>query len=184
MEKDTTSGWKKLNSKRVYNNPWIDVFHEDVINPNGGKSIYGRIHFKNVAIGILAVDDDNHTWLVGQHRYPLGTYSWEIPEGGAPLDEDPLEAAKRELSEEVHLKAAHWTCIQQADLSNSATDETCMIFLATGLTPCHAHQPDETEDLVIKRVPLQTFFDMVDNGSIRDAISVMAALRYRLKYSF
>lgn len=183
MEKDTINGWKKLSSKCEYDNPWISVFHEDVINPNGGHNIYGRIHFKHVAIGILPIDDEEHTWLVGQHRYPLNTYSWEIPEGGAPLNEDPLEAAKRELSEEVNLKAEHWTCIQKTDLSNSATDETCMIFLATGLSPCHLHKPDETEKLTIKRVPLQRFFDMVDDGSIRDAISVMAAMRYRLQNS-
>ena len=179
MENDTTNDWKKLNSEVVYDNPWISVFHEDVINPNGGQSIYGRIHFKNTAIGILPIDDEGNTWLVGQSRYPLGTYTWEIPEGGAPLDEDPLEAAKRELAEEVNLQATHWTIIQEADLSNSATDERTIIYLATGLSAC-AGKPDDSERLMVKKVSVDEFIKMVDSGEIRDSLSVFAALRYRV----
>jgi ADP-ribose pyrophosphatase len=179
MENDTTSDWKKLNSEVVYDNPWIRVFHENVINPNGGQSIYGRIHFKNVAIGILPIDDEGNTWLVGQSRYPLGTYTWEIPEGGAPIGEDPLKAAMRELAEEVNLQAEHWQLIQEADLSNSATDERMMIYLATGLSRCKG-KPDDSERLVVKKVPLETFLNMVDTGEIRDSLSVFAALRYRV----
>lgn len=180
MENDTTNDWKRLNSKQVYSNPWIEVFHEEVINPNGGDAIYGRVHFKNIAIGILPVDQYNHTWLVGQKRYPLDAYTWEIPEGGAPLHENPLDAAKRELAEEVQLQAIHWDCIQHADLSNSVTDEKCMIFVARGLSPCTNFTPDESEDLHVKRVPLTEFFTMVNDGVIRDSISVMASLRYQL----
>ncbi|MCC5918685.1 MAG: NUDIX hydrolase [Cryomorphaceae bacterium] len=180
MEKDTINDWKRLSSKVVYDNAWISVFHEDVINPNGGKSIYGRVHFKNVAIGILPVDEDGNTWLVGQSRYPLGIYTWEIPEGGGPLDEDLLLSAKRELAEEIGMEADYWEVIQEADLSNSATDERTVIFLATGLRPTASVSQDETERLLVKKVSMQTFFDMVDSGEIRDALSVLAALRYRL----
>lgn len=180
MENDTTNDWKRLNSKRVYSNPWIDVFHEDVINPNGGKTIYGRVHFKNIAIGILVIDDDNHTWLVGQKRYPIDAYTWEIPEGGAPLHENPLDAAKRELAEEVQLKAESWTIIQEADLSNSATDERTIIYLARNVSPCTDYQRDNSENLSINRVHINEFLSMVDEGTIRDSLSVIAALKYRV----
>ncbi len=164
----------------VYSNPWIEVYHEDVINPNGGNAIYGRVHFKHIAIGILPIDNENHTWLVGQKRYPIDAYTWEIPEGGAPLSEDPLVAAKRELAEEVYLKADTWIELQQADLSNSATDERTIIYLAKDISPCYGHQRDDTEDLTIRRVPMNDFISMVNDGTIRDSLSVMAALKYQL----
>ena len=97
--------WTTLSTDNIYENPWIKLEQHQVINPAGGKGIYGKIHFKNKAIGIVALDENQNTWLVGQHRYPLNEWSWEIPEGGGPLEIDPLESAKRELKEETGLDA-------------------------------------------------------------------------------
>src|ERR1041384_5055763 len=103
--------WQILSSKEVYDNKWIAVTEYDVINPNGGKGIYGKVHFKNLAIGILPLDDQLNTWLVGQYRFTIDQYSWEMPEGGGEMDTDPLESAKRELLEETGLKAKKWTLL-------------------------------------------------------------------------
>lgn len=179
-ECDHTDNWTCLHSREVFDTPWIRVFKEQVLTPNGGLGLYGRIHFKNVAIGILPIDDEGYTWLVGQKRYPIDTYTWEIPEGGAPLDEDPLEAAKRELAEEIQMQAEEWAVIQEVDLSNSATDERAIIFVARKLSPCLGLSTDDTERIAVKRVHLSEFFSMVDSGIIRDSLSVLAALKYRL----
>ena len=126
--------WKKLSSRVVFDNPWITEFDDRVINPGGGRNEYGRIHFKNMAVAILPLDEDANTWLVGQDRYTLGTFTWELPMGGAPLDEPPLDAAKRELKEETGLSAARWTEVMRLHTSNSITDEAGIVFLAEQLT--------------------------------------------------
>ena len=120
--------WQTLNSKQVYNNQWIQVQEHTVINPNGGRGIYGKVLFKNRAIGIIPLDSDGNTWLVGQYRYTVNEYSWEIPMGGGPLDQDILTSAQRELKEETGLTAAKWTNIMRIHTSNSATDEEGFIF--------------------------------------------------------
>jgi hypothetical protein len=97
--------WKVLNSSLKYDNNWIKVTEYDVINPSGGKGIYGKVHFKNIAIGIVAIDENMNIYLVGQYRFTIDQYSWEIPEGGCIIGTDPLESAKRELLEETGLKA-------------------------------------------------------------------------------
>jgi 8-oxo-dGTP pyrophosphatase MutT (NUDIX family) len=182
LSSDDTADWQCLHSKKVFDTPWISVFDEQVINPNGGKGIYGRVHFKNVAIGILPIDDEGYTWLVGQKRYPIDAYTWEIPEGGAPLHEDPLDAAKRELQEEIQMEADYWEKIAEVDLSNSATDERAVIYVAKNLRPAtDTLALDSTEKISVKRVLLEDFFRMVDEGLIRDSLSVLAALRYRVK---
>lgn len=163
----------------MYDNNWINVTEYDVVNPSGGKGIYGKVHFKNIAIGVLALDDDNNTYLVGQYRFVLNEYSWEMPEGGGPEAEDKLEAAKRELKEETGLVAANWTQILRMHLSNSVTDELSIIFLATGLsqeTAC----PEETEQLVVRKVPFDKVFEMVMKGSISDAMTVAAVMKVKL----
>ncbi len=173
--------WKKLSRKEIYENPWIKVSEDQVINPNGGHGIYGLIHFKNKAIGIIPIDDAGNTYLVGQYRYALNEYSWEIPMGGGPLEENSLAAAKRELLEETGLVAQEWQFYMELRTSNSVTDEKGYIYLARTL---HQREPqfDETEDLKIKKLPLSEVFKMLDNGEITDAISVAGLLKLRLEY--
>jgi len=172
--------WKKLDSKIVYDNPWITVREDHVLNPGGYENQYGHVHFKNIAIAIVPLDQDRNTWLVGQDRYTLGAYSWEVPMGGASGNEIPLAAAKRELKEETGLTAATWTEIMRLHLSNSITDEEGFVFTAEDLTE---GQPefDETEVLDVRKMPLTEALKMVDCGEITDAVSVAAILRISVK---
>src|SRR4051812_16053156 len=135
--------WKITGEKEIYDNPWIHVTEYDVINPSGGKGIYGKVHYKNLAIGIIPLDEEWNTWLVGQYRFTLNKYSWEIPEGGGPLGIDALESAKRELKEETGLVAEDWTKLMDFELSNSVTDEKGIIYLARGLK-VGTSMPEET----------------------------------------
>jgi len=169
--------WKTLSSRTVYDNPWMEVREDHVINPGGGENRYGYVHFKNRAIAILALDDDGNTWLVGQQRYTLGEYSWELPMGGAPLDEAPLEAAKRELREETGLSAARWSELMQLHTTNSITDEVGIVFIAEGLTQGQT-EFEETEDLEVRKLPFAEALQLVCDGEITDAISVCAILRF------
>ncbi len=168
--------WRRLASRSVYENDWMEVREDHVINPGGGENRYGHVHFKNRAVAIVALDDARHTWLVGQQRYTLDAYSWELPMGGAPLDEEPLAAAKRELREETGLQAAEWQELMRLHPSNSITDEVGLVYIATGLTE---GEPDfeETEDLAIRRLPLDEAVKMVLDGDITDAISAAALLK-------
>ncbi|MCX2433110.1 MULTISPECIES: NUDIX domain-containing protein [unclassified Pedobacter] len=171
--------WKTLDSEVKYDNNWIRVTEHQVINPSGGAGIYGEVHFKNFAIGILALDEENNTWLVGQYRFPLKAYSWEIPEGGGPLNEEPLESARRELLEETGLSAKNWREIQRMHLSNSVSDELAIIYLATGLIQGIA-MPEETEQLVVKKIAFEEACQMVLNGTITDSMSVAAIMKVKL----
>lgn len=173
-------GWKRKSSVCVYENPWIKVSHQEVITPANTDGIYGVVHFKNTAVGVLPIDDDNHTYLVRQTRYTMNQYTWEIPEGGCPRDEDTLVAAKRELQEEVGLAAEHWETLGALQLSNSVTDETAVIYLARGLSQVD-QALEESEDIEVKRLPLSEAIAMVDRGEITDAISVVALLRMALR---
>lgn len=169
--------WREIDREVVYENAWIRVTHSPVRNPNGGEGIYGVVHFKNLAIGIIPVDTEGYTYLVGQERFPLGgKYTWEIIEGGGPLDHDPLASAQRELQEEAGLAAQHWQLLQKMDLSNSATTEQAIIYLATGLSAL-PQAPEETEKLTLKKVPLQEAIQAVLNGEIQDSLSVAGLLK-------
>jgi 8-oxo-dGTP pyrophosphatase MutT (NUDIX family) len=174
--------WKTLTAKSIYENPWIRVTEYDVINPSGGKGIYGKIHFKNQAIGILPLDSDLNTYLVGQYRYTLDAYSWEIPEGGGAMGEDPLEAAKRELLEETGLMAADWTVLQEVHLSNSVSDEFGYVYLARDLTAGTA-APEETEQLQVRKLPFEEAYKMVESNFITDSLSIAAILKVKLMLS-
>lgn len=171
--------WTTVSSKAIYDNNWISLTEHDVINPSGGKGIYGEVHFKNYAIGVLPLDEKYNTWLVGQYRFPLKAYSWEIPEGGGPLHADPLLSAQRELLEETGFTASHWKEIQRMHLSNSVSDELAIIYIATGLTAGQA-MPEETEELIVRKVPFDEAFQMVMDGKITDSMSVAAILKAKI----
>jgi 8-oxo-dGTP pyrophosphatase MutT (NUDIX family) len=173
------SPWTILDQKKVYENAWISLTEFQVINPSGGKGIYGKVHYKHIAVGIITLDDDWNTFLVGQYRFPLGQYSWEIPEGGGWMDEDPLEAAKRELMEETGLVAKGWEKIGTMHLSNSVSDELAFIYLARDLVQQKA-KPEETEELLIKKMHLDEAAEMVERGLITDSMSVAAIQKVRL----
>jgi len=170
---ESINPWKITGQKEIYDNPWLHITEYDVINPGGGTGIYGKVHFKNTAIGIIALDDERNTYLVGQFRFVLNEYSWEIPEGGCPEGEDYLEAARRELLEETGLVASDWRLILKSHLSNSVTDEYCVIFLAQNLEQKVA-EPEETEELMVKKIPFSEVSARVEEGQITDAISIMA----------
>ena len=167
--------WQRKSTKTIYQNPWIRLEHEEVIDPGGQEGIYGVVHFKNIAVGIIPVDEEGYTYLVGQYRYPLKQYSWEIPEGGCPLGADILQAAKRELVEETGIEAKEWEQIQHLHTSNSVSDECAYIFLARSLKFGES-KPETTEELQIKKIKIEEAIEMVLKGEITDAMSVAGLL--------
>lgn len=167
--------WKTKSGKTIYDNPWIRLTEFEVEKPKGGDGIYGVVHFKNYALGIIPLDQEHNTWLVGQWRYSLNEYSWEIPMGGGSLSIDRLDSAKRELLEETGLTAEDWQEIGKVHTSNSVTDEVGYIYLARELTPGPS-SPEEVEVLKIKKLPLKTAIEMVMNGEITDSISMAGLL--------
>lgn len=171
--------WKITSGKDIYDNAWINVTEYQVINPSGNPGIYGKVHFKNLAIGIFPLDDELNTYLVGQYRFPINQYSWEMPEGGGHLGVDPLESAKRELLEETGLKAGKWTELQQLHLSNSVCDELSIIYLAQNLEQFEP-EPEETEQLIIYKLPFDEAYQMVCNNKITDSMTVAAILKVRI----
>lgn len=176
-----TSGnpWKLLNRREIYDNPWIHIDEDQVRNPAGGRSLYGRIHFKNQAIGIIPLDEAGNTWLVGQYRYVPDAYFWEIPMGGSPAGEDIMLTARRELKEETGLTAARWSEFMRLHTSNSVTDEEGYVFLAEDLLEGETEFED-TEDITVKKLPLAEAVNMVLRGEITDAISAAGLLKLAL----
>ena len=170
--------WTTLTTESKFETPWIKVEKHDVITPSGSNGIYGTVHFKNYAIGIIPIDNQMNTWLVGQWRYPLNAYSWEIIEGGGPLNVDPLESAKRELKEETGLSADNYQLICNMHTSNSVSDEYCFIYLATELSEGIA-EPDENEQLKTIKVPFEEAFEMVMDGRITDSLSMIGILKVK-----
>ncbi len=167
--------WKTLESRMVYSNPWMRVREDQVITPKGNRGIYGVIEAKP-AIGIIPLTTDLHTFLVGQYRYPLETYTWEIPEGGAETGESLLDAAKRELKEETGVEAGLWTDLGELYTSNCFTNERGFVFLAEDLLLGEA-EPDPTEELQLKKVSFAEAWQMVLSQDIKDALSVIALMR-------
>lgn len=175
----TTHGrpWERGEAKVVYSNPWITVTEETAIAPTGKPALYGLVSFKNRALAVLPLFDDGSVVLVGQNRLPFADYSWEIPEGGGPLAEDPLDGAKRELIEETGLAASDWREILRMQLSNSVTNELAIGYLALGLTEAAEPEGDGTEDIARVRVPFREALDAAMSGQIQDALTVAMLLR-------
>lgn len=168
--------WRTVSTREAYVNPWIRVREDQVIKPTGGPGIYGVIEYKNIAVGVIPVDDEGFTWLVGQWRYCHERYEWEIPEGGCPAGESTVDAARRELLEETGIVAGKIEpLLSGIQLSNSTSNETCDIFIATGLTFLQA-QPEDTEELEVLRLPLAEAIQMARDGRIRDSVSVLGLL--------
>lgn len=168
--------WKKLSSKTVFENPFIAVTEDHVINPGGGENDYGVVHFKNRAVAIVPLDDEGNTWIVGQDRYTLGEYSWELPMGGAGEEEALLDAARRELKEETGLLASRWSELLRLHTSNSITDEQGFVFVAEDLVESEP-EFEETENIAIRKLPLVEAIEMARQGMITDAISLAALFR-------
>jgi 8-oxo-dGTP pyrophosphatase MutT (NUDIX family) len=181
LEFDNHNPWKIISSEKKYENPWISLTQYEVINPSGKNGIYGVVSMKNKALGIIPLDENNNTWLVGQYRFPLKEYSWEIPMGGGPIDKDILESAKRELKEETGIIANKWTNIMRIHTSNSVTDEEGFVFLAEELQFSNT-EFEETEIIKIIKIPLTKALEYVMDSKITDAISVAGLLKVaRLK---
>ena len=168
--------WTLLGSREIYVNPWIRVREDHVVRPDGKPGIYGVVEFQNYALGIVPVTDDGQTYLVGQWRYPLDDYSWEVPEGGGPLRLPTLESAQRELQEETGLTAGSWTDLGPLHLSNSVTDESGRVYLARSLTEGRS-TPDGDEVLAIRKLPLADAYAMAMDGRITDGVSIIALSR-------
>lgn len=169
--------WTTLSTREVYHNPWIRVREDQVINPSGGSGIYGVVEFKNRAVGVIPIDEEGYTWLVGQYRYCHHSYEWEIPEGGCPSGEELIECAQRELLEETGIIASEYELILDGiQLSNSTTNEVAYLYVARGLNFTDSN-PEATEKIDVKRVLLSEAIRMAMDGEIKDGMSVMALLK-------
>lgn len=170
--------WKRGEVQVVYENPWIRVTEQTAVAPTGKPALYGVVGFKNLALAVLPIHEDGTVVLVGQHRFPFADYSWELPEGGGPKGEDPLDGAKRELAEEAGLAAIEWREVLRVQLSNSVTDELAIGYIATGLSEvAEIHHVDDTEDIAMARVPFRDALEAAMAGHILDALTVAMLLR-------
>ncbi len=171
--------WTKLSSALKYENAWISLTEHQVLNPLGNPGIYGVVNFKNIAIGIVPLDEHLNLTLVGQYRFALDAYSWEIPEGGGPINTSTVENAKRELLEETGLKAGSWVEMMRMHLSNSVSNELAIIYLARNLSK-HQACPEDTEQLKLLTIPFEEAYSMVCSGEITDAMTVAALLKIKI----
>jgi len=164
--------WRRRRRRQAYANPWMTIWHDEVDRPDGSDGIYGIVHFENRAVGVVVLDDADRVLLVGQHRYALDAYSWELPEGGVPEEEDLLEGAIRELREETGVEADEWRSLCRVHLSNSITDESGVVFVARARHHGTA-TPDATEQLAIRWVPFDAAMTMISMGEISDAMTII-----------
>jgi len=171
--------WITKSKEIKYENPWIKVVENQVINPAGKDGIYGVVHFKNTAVAIIPLDEEYNTWIVGQYRYTLDSFEWEVPEGGSLKNEDPLDGAKRELAEETGYEASEYIKVLEMQLSNSVSDEVSVTYVAKGLKFI-GESPEETEKLYVKKLPFQELFEMTMRGEIRDGLSVASILKVKV----
>ena len=180
MSTTESNHWRQISRRVAYENPWIEILHDDVIRPDGNPGIYGVVHFRHLAIGVVPMDAQDRVLLVGQFRYTMDHYSWEVPEGGGDFDEDPEAAARRELVEETGYRGGKWRELCRAELSNSVTDETTIMFVATDLDAGEA-SPEGTEQIQMRWVPFDEAMAMIGRGEIRDAMTIMALQQLALE---
>ena len=173
---DTPSPWTRASRSLVYENAWIQVFHDEVLRPGGEPGVYGVVHPRTHAVGVIALDERDRVLLVGQYRYTLERYSWEIPEGGVPIGDDPLDGARRELGEETGYRAAAWRELMRFSLANSATDETGALYVATDLSEGEP-APDGTEELALRWMPFVDAVEAVRSGELFDSMTQLGLLR-------
>jgi len=178
MSIDRSNPWKTISQRISFKNPYFSVSEHDVLTPAGDPGYYGVIHFVRHAVGAIPIDAEGNTWLVGQYRYPHDTYEWEIPEGGADPGETTLECAQRELREETGIIAADWQLLLEMQVSNSVTDEISTTYIARVLSFTEA-QPEATEQLTIRKLPIDEAIELALAGGIRDSISVASLLKIR-----
>ena len=179
MKPNEQNPWEIIDKQTAYDNSWINVTHHNVLHSSGKNGVYGTVHFKKLALGVLVLDEEYNTWIVGQYRFPINEYTWEIPEGGGSLDVDPLISIKRELLEETGIVAEFWMHIQSLQLSNSATDEIAHLYVAKNLTYLKA-SPDEDELLQQRKISFEELYKWVCNGKVTDALTVAAVLKVKL----
>jgi 8-oxo-dGTP pyrophosphatase MutT (NUDIX family) len=172
--------WKLISSRKLFENPWFTVEEDQVINPAGHEVSYGKVLLSNIAVGIVPLDGEGNTWLVGQTRYVPDVYSWEIPMGGSPIGEDLLATAKRELKEETGLSAETWTPLLHVHTSNSITDEEGYVYVAEDLQMGETAFED-SEDITVKKIPLREAINMASEGEITDAISLTALFKLAIQ---
>ena len=168
--------WRNTGEETLFDSPWLRLTRHDATAPTGATADYVVMRPKNVATGVLPIHDDGTVVLVGQQRFALANYSWEMPEGGAPMDEDPFDGVRRELAEEAGLEAAHWRPALRMELSNSVTDEIAVTWLAWGLSPVPT-APDPTEVIAVVRVPFLDLLEEIGRGTVRDAMTVATAYK-------
>jgi 8-oxo-dGTP pyrophosphatase MutT (NUDIX family) len=177
----TANPWRRLSRRVAYENPWLTVWHDEVIRPDGAPGIYGVAHFAHRAIGVVPLDTARDAvLLVGQFRYTLDRYSWEMPEGGGDFDEEPEAAARRELAEETGYHGGSWRLLGRCHLSNSVCDEEAWLFAATDLEP-GAATPEGTEQLQARWVPFDRALAMIGEGEITDAMTIVALQQVALE---
>ncbi|ROS01252.1 8-oxo-dGTP pyrophosphatase MutT (NUDIX family) [Sinobacterium caligoides] len=169
--------WRRQSRELRYDNRWLSLYHDEVLTPGGSKGIYGVVHFKSIAIGIIPLDGCGNTWLVSQYRYTLEQRHFEIPMGGCPLHDEPLEGARRELQEECGITADCWTELMTLHTTNSVSDESGRVFLAEGLSFGESSLEDSEADLCVHKMPFKEVYEWVLAGKITDAISVAGVLR-------
>lgn len=175
---DTPKPWRIKSVRTVYSNRWVSVREYQAVAPTGADALYGLVHPHNLALGILPIDHEGNTILVGQQRFPFGRYSWELPEGGGPENLPPIEGAQRELSEECGLRAENWLeLVRDMHMSNSITDERAYAYIAWDLAPDDSFQKDSSEELSVRRVPFTDAVKMAVSGEITDAFSLVMLLK-------
>lgn len=176
--RDKTAGvnpWQTQSSRIVYRNSWIRVREDQVTRPDGEPGIYGVVEIRP-SVGIVAINQDDEIALVGQWRYSVSRYSWEIPRGGSHAGEtDMLAVAKRELAEEAGITAEHWRVLGPVDVCNGVADDVQTLFCATGLHACETRL-DPEEDIAVMWHPFEEAVRMAMDGRITEVCSVAAIL--------